>query len=70
MDLEYGERYEQFRKQVRHFLDEHKPEAGSGAYEGGREERIRWWRRACPITAGSGKSPSAGSIEPSAPCSR
>jgi alkylation response protein AidB-like acyl-CoA dehydrogenase len=42
MDLEYGERYEQFRKQVRLFLDEHKPKAGGGAYEGGREERVRW----------------------------
>jgi alkylation response protein AidB-like acyl-CoA dehydrogenase len=61
MDLEYGERYEQFRKQVRHFLDEHKPKPGGGVYEGSREERIRWlglqiehgyWARTIPTQYG------------------
>ena len=31
MDLEYGERYEEFRRQVRTFLDEHKKQRPAGA---------------------------------------
>jgi len=38
MDLEYGERYEEFRQEVRGFLDAHKP----GSDELGREDRVRW----------------------------
>jgi alkylation response protein AidB-like acyl-CoA dehydrogenase len=66
MDLEYGARYENFRKQVRSFLDEHKPKAGGGGYEGGREERIRWlslqiehgyWARTIPKLYGGYGAP-------------
>ncbi|MEN8182377.1 MAG: acyl-CoA dehydrogenase family protein [Myxococcota bacterium] len=43
MDLEYGERYEEFRREVRGFLEEHKPEIPArDQSETGREERIRW----------------------------
>ena len=43
MDLEYGERYEEFRCQVRTFLDEHKQQRpAGGVFDGGREERTRW----------------------------
>jgi alkylation response protein AidB-like acyl-CoA dehydrogenase len=38
MDLEYGERYEAFRREVRSFLEEHKPEKA----QLGRRERIAW----------------------------
>ncbi len=40
MDLEYGERYEAFRKQVRAFLDANKPEDPNRPLS--REERIAW----------------------------
>jgi hypothetical protein len=32
MDLEYGERYEAFRKEVRAFLDEHKPSRSATSF--------------------------------------
>ncbi len=66
MDLEYGARYESFRKQVRSFLDEHKPKAGGSGFEGGREERIRWlslqiehgyWARTIPKLYGGYGAP-------------
>jgi alkylation response protein AidB-like acyl-CoA dehydrogenase len=45
MDLEYGERYERFRREVRAFLDEHAGERpAGGTFEGGREARVRWLR--------------------------
>jgi alkylation response protein AidB-like acyl-CoA dehydrogenase len=43
MDLQYGEKYEAFRREVRAFLDEHRSEAaGEEELEGRRAERIRW----------------------------
>jgi alkylation response protein AidB-like acyl-CoA dehydrogenase len=44
MDLEYGERYEAFRQEVRAFLAEHKPSAPIAVrLEGeGRRELVRW----------------------------
>ena len=43
MDLEYGPRYEEFRKEVRAFLGEHKSaRPTAGAYEGPKEELVRW----------------------------
>ena len=44
MDLEYGERYEAFREEVRAFLVEHKPSAPSTTrLDGeGRRELVRW----------------------------
>ena len=66
MDLEYGERYEQFRGQVRRFLDEHKPNSEGGLSEGGREQRIDWlslqidhgyWARTIPKQYGGHGAP-------------
>ncbi len=43
MDLEYGERYEAFRREVRTFLDEHKQDAPPAGLSGGaRKQLIRW----------------------------
>ena len=43
MDLEYGERYEQFRQQVRRFLEKYGDQRPSGPYlEAPREELSRW----------------------------
>jgi len=62
MDLEYGERYEQFRQQVRRFLEEHKGKRPSGPFlEVPREELSRWlslqiehgyWARTIPTEYG------------------
>ena len=63
MDLEYGERYDVFRQEVRTFLGEHKSSAPSRArLEGeGRQELIRWldlqidhgyWARTIPKAYG------------------
>ncbi len=43
MDLEYGERYEDFRREVGAFLSEHKDERPkAGLYEAPREDLVRW----------------------------
>jgi len=43
MDLEYGERYEAFRKQVRDFLERHKPtKADPTATKEGRQALVDW----------------------------
>lgn len=44
MDLEYGERYEAFRKEVREFLDKHKPNRQplSSEGEGSRKALVDW----------------------------
>jgi alkylation response protein AidB-like acyl-CoA dehydrogenase len=43
MDLEYGERYEAFRKEVRQFLDDHKPKRPvAPSSKEGRAELVRW----------------------------
>jgi alkylation response protein AidB-like acyl-CoA dehydrogenase len=43
VDLEYGERYESFRKQVRSFLEEHKArQTPSGSSDEGRKELAKW----------------------------
>jgi len=43
MDLEYGERYEDFRKEVRAFLDAHKSKKPLDTHSReGREELVRW----------------------------
>jgi len=43
MNLEYGERYEKFRREVRAFLDEHKPQKERRSLSGkGRRDLIRW----------------------------
>ena len=44
MDLEYGERYEAFRKEVREFLDKHKPNRQplSSDGEGSRKALVDW----------------------------
>jgi alkylation response protein AidB-like acyl-CoA dehydrogenase len=43
MELEYGERYEAFRRQVRSFLETHAPERPTGSlYDSPREETVRW----------------------------
>lgn len=43
MDLEYGERYEAFRKDVRHFLEQHKPKKNTSAgTQDGRAALIEW----------------------------
>jgi alkylation response protein AidB-like acyl-CoA dehydrogenase len=68
MDLEYGERYEEFRQEVRDFLDQHKPSRPAGGFlEGPRDELIRWlslliergyWARTIPKEYGGyGASP-------------
>jgi len=42
MDLEYGEKYEAFRREVRAFLERHKPELGADGIAGGHAARVRW----------------------------
>ncbi len=43
MDLEYGEKYEAFRQQVRRFLEEHGAKRPEGGYaQGSREDLVRW----------------------------
>jgi len=42
MDLEFDARYEEFRKQVRAFLAEHKPPRSWGLGDGQSQERIAW----------------------------
>lgn len=43
MDLEYGERYEKFRQQVRSFLEQHRPPHAAEILSGGRgAERAEW----------------------------
>jgi alkylation response protein AidB-like acyl-CoA dehydrogenase len=43
MDLEYGERYEDFRREVRAFIEEHTPDRPrAGFYEGPRADLIHW----------------------------
>ena len=67
MDLEYGRRYEEFRREVRAFLDAHKPKKplGSLAREG-RAELVRWlslqiehgyWARTIPREYGGYGAP-------------
>ena len=67
MDLEYGPRYEEFRREVRAFLEEHKPKKplGSLAREG-RGELVRWlslqiehgyWARTIPREYGGYGAP-------------
>jgi alkylation response protein AidB-like acyl-CoA dehydrogenase len=43
MDLEYGERYEAFRKEVRAFLDEHKPNRPEGSFSEADPSLISDW---------------------------
>ena len=43
MDLEYGERYQGFRKEVRAFLEEHKPSRPSGTFSEADPETISKW---------------------------
>ncbi len=43
MDLEYGERYEAFRKEVRAFLDEHKPSRPEGSFSEAEPSVITDW---------------------------
>ena len=67
MDLEYGERYEKFRREVRAFLDAHKPKRPVGGFlEGPREDLIRWlslliergyWARTIPVEYGGYGAP-------------
>ena len=62
MDLEYGERYEAFREEVRSFLEEHQDrKPRKGFLEGPRKERIDWlslliehgyWARTIPKAYG------------------
>jgi len=43
MDLEYGPKYEKFRREVRAFLEQHKPDRPAEALLGGSvEDRVRW----------------------------
>ena len=44
MDLEYGERYESFRQEVRAFLEAHKPERQPLSSEGpsSRQALVSW----------------------------
>jgi len=67
MDLEYGERYEEFRREVRAFLEAHKPERPAGSfYKGPRGELVRWlslqiehgyWARTIPEAYGGYGAP-------------
>jgi len=67
MDLEYGERYEEFRREVRSFLEEHRPTRPVGGFlEGPRDELIRWltlqiergyWARTIPKEYGGYGAP-------------
>ena len=43
MDLEYGQRYEDFRRKVRAFLDKHKPKDSSGGISGIRRKKLVEW---------------------------
>jgi len=62
MDLDYGERYEAFRRQVRRFLDEHRGQKPAGGlYEAPRADLVRWlslliehgyWARTIPAEYG------------------
>jgi len=62
MDLEYGEKYEEFRRQVRSFLEDHGAEKPPGGFfEGARAELTRWlslqiengyWARTIPKAYG------------------
>ena len=61
MDLRYGERYEEFRAQVRRFLAEHRRGAPAGLTGGSRPSRIAWlslliehgyWARTIPVEYG------------------
>ncbi len=67
MDLEYGPRYEEFRREVRAFLDEHKPKQPLGSLvREGRAELVRWlslqiehgyWARTIPREYGGYGAP-------------
>jgi alkylation response protein AidB-like acyl-CoA dehydrogenase len=67
MDLEYGPRYEEFRREVRAFLDEHKPKKPLASLAGeGRAELVRWlglqiehgyWARTIPREYGGYGAP-------------
>jgi len=43
MDLEYGQRYEDFRREVRTFLDQHKPKDSPGGISGIRRKELVEW---------------------------
>ena len=43
MDLEYGQRYEDFRRGVRAFLDQHKPKDSPGEISGIRRKKLVEW---------------------------
>ncbi|HIF99775.1 MAG TPA: acyl-CoA dehydrogenase [Myxococcales bacterium] len=43
MDLEYGQRYEDFRREVRTFLDKHKPKDSPGGISGIRRKKLVEW---------------------------
>jgi alkylation response protein AidB-like acyl-CoA dehydrogenase len=43
MDLEYGQRYEDFRQKVRAFLDKHKPKDSPGEISGFRRKELIEW---------------------------
>ena len=43
MDLEYGQRYEDFRRKVRAFLDKHKPKDSPGEISGFRRKELIEW---------------------------
>jgi alkylation response protein AidB-like acyl-CoA dehydrogenase len=47
MDLEFGEKYEAFRQEVRTFLGEHKPKPGKGQWltKEGRKPLVQWLSR-------------------------
>ena len=43
MDLEYGQRYEDFRMEARGFLDKHKPKEGTTDISGTRRKQLMEW---------------------------
>ena len=66
MDLEYGERYGEFRQQVRSFLDEHRRRVYDGSYDGSYDGLVRWlslliehgyWARTIPKQYGGHGAP-------------
>jgi len=66
MDLEFDNRYEEFRKQVRAFVTEHRPPKNWGLVDGKSEDRIAWlslqiehgyWARTIPKEYGGYGAP-------------
>ena len=53
MDLEFDARYDEFRAQVRDFLEQHRPAESMGMAILNKEKRAAWLTLQSPICSGS-----------------